>query len=127
MNQIDIYTNHQSFFHQEHRMWISRLNFYQDEIKFFQNELGVVLHKHINYLSILEHVDEYRNILLKKLKLIDELRHDIIIHEKRIATEIDFGEGELKYHNKIRRKYKRFVDNFEALKKNLKRFVAHND
>lgn len=74
-----------AFVHQEHKEWLQQLNFYQDEIKFFQNELAMVLHKHLDRFEFIENVDEYKNIFLKKLQHIDELRHKIILHEKALV------------------------------------------
>ena len=74
MTSFNISLSDRIFHHKEHKEWLSKLNFYQDEIKFFQNELLSVLHEHIDRMSIIELVDEYRDIFIKKLRQIDELR-----------------------------------------------------
>jgi hypothetical protein len=115
------------FVHQEHQQWLSQLNFYQDEIKFFQNELALVLHRNMDSLSIIEYVEEYKEILLKKLEHIDELRHDIISHEKKLKKDTNGDLGEPQPHEMVREKFDTFVQDFELMKKNFKRFAAHND
>ena len=67
--------------HREHREWLSTLDFYQDEIKIFQKELFIVLTQHPDLPSIIEHVEEYRALFLRKLKTIDEIRYRIARHE----------------------------------------------
>lgn len=115
------------FHHQEHLEWLSKLNFYQDEIKFFQNELLSVLHEHIDRLSIVELVDEYRDIFMKKLTQIDEMRMQIILHERLLGKMEEPKAEELWHHSEVRDKYLEFVDDFERMKMNFKRFAAHND
>lgn len=113
--------------HQEHRDWLSKLDFYQDEIQIFQRELMQVLHRHPNYLSILEHVDEYRRILLKKLEKIDAFRREIVLHEKRLSQTLDPTAEGLWDHSEVRSDIDLFFKEFEAMKSNFRRFVAHNN
>jgi len=113
--------------HKEHREWLSQLNFYQDQIKIFQTELAQVLHRHPKYLSILEHVNEYRRILLKKLQHIDEFRHQIILHEKRISQNLEPDTEGLWDHSEMRIEVQKFMQDFEELKQNFRRFVVHNN
>lgn len=113
--------------HKEHREWLSQLDFYQDQIKIFQMELAQVLHRHPKYLSILEHVNEYRNIFIKKLEHIDEFRHQIILHEKRISQKLAPDTEGLWDHSETRTEIHQFMNEFEELKQNFRRFVAHNN
>lgn len=110
--------------HQEHRAWLSQLDFYQDEIKIFQNELSGVVQQHPNYLNMVEHVEEYRGILLRKLQRIDDLRHIIVLHDRALARQdssLELGHAEVK--NRVAT----FVQDFESMKANFRRFVAHNN
>ena len=122
-NQLE----NRQFFHQEHKEWLNQLNFYQDEIKFFQNELILVLQKHYESLSILDNVEDYRNIFLKKLQHIDELRYDISLHEKKLSGIMEQEPQDLDEHHQVRARLNEFVKDFELLKKNFRRFAAYND
>lgn len=113
--------------HQEHRQWLSELDFYQDQIKIFQNELLQVLHRHSNYLGIIEHVDEYRRIFIKKLEHIDDFRHRIILHEKKLCENLPPANQDLWDHKEVANEILEFFKNFEILKRNFRRFVAHNN
>ena len=117
-------TNILQFHHQEHRDWISSLDFYQDEIRIFQKELEKVLFEFPDLYSIIEHVDEYQNILLKKLSKVSHFRRQIILHERHLADSNSFNEEDLWGHMETREKLEEFISNFEKLKKNFRRFVS---
>lgn len=113
--------------HQEHRDWLSQLDFYQDQVLIFQKELTEVVRKHPHLLSIIEHVDEYRKILIKKLDRIDDFRHEILRHEK-LLSDMELAEGALTSdHDKVRTHLTDFIDSFEQFKVSFRRFAAHND
>ena len=117
----------EKFIHKEHREWLSQINFFQDEIKFFQNELVKVIHEHNYSFSSIETVEEYRNILLKKLEQIDEIRHVIMRHERALAFPPEMDEYERMDHQKVKSQFLDFVEKYNLMKKNFKRFAAHND
>lgn len=110
--------------HQEHRAWLSQLDFYQDEIKIFQNELCSVIQEHPDYLQKIEHVDEYRAILLRKLQRIDDLRHAIMLHERQLVGTALPSEDD---HDDVRSELENFIRNFESMKVNFRRFVSRNN
>lgn len=113
--------------HQEHREWLSKLDFYQDQVLIFQKELTEVVRKHPQLLSIIEHVDEYRKILIKKLDHIDDFRHEILRHEK-LLSGMETQDGILPAdHEKVRTHLLNFIESFEQFKVNFRRFAAHND
>ncbi len=112
--------------HHEHREWLSKLDFYQDQVLIFQKELTEVVRKHPQWLSIIEHVDEYRKILIKKLDHIDDFRHEILRHEKQLSgTKTE--EALASDHEKVRSSLADFIKDFEEFKTNFRRFAAHND
>lgn len=108
--------------HEEHRDWLRTLDFFQDEIKIFQNELAEVLRRHPNLLSVVEHVDEYRRILLKKLEHIDNLRCGIQAQERVLAGLS--VHGSLPTHQRIKADYEDFTEQFDRFKQGFRRFVA---
>ena len=60
-------------FHKDHKEWMSRLNFYKDEINFFFKELNMVFDQNKQNLARMEFIDEYEAILDKKSKKIEIL------------------------------------------------------
>ncbi len=113
--------------HQEHRDWLSKLDFYQDQVLIFQKELLEVSRQHPHLLSVIEHVDEYRAILIRKLEHIDAFRHDIIRHEKILLEENPDAWPRTRDHEEVRMGLDNFIQEFEAFKHNFRRFAAHND
>lgn len=113
--------------HKEHLDWLNQLNYFQDEIKIFQNNLLVVLQQHADRLSIIEHLDEYRRILLRKLESIDTLRHQIILQEKQMVSDLKLSADLVWDHQELRLRMKDFENDFNVMKDNLRRFTAYND
>ena len=113
--------------HQEHRNWLSQLDFYQDQVLIFQKELTEVVRKHPQLWSIIEHVDEYRKILIKKLEHIDDFRYQILLHEKHLFETWDQENYLLDDHAKVREQLEAFLKEFEEFKSNFRRFAAYND
>lgn len=117
-------TNSIEFHHKEHREWISSLDFYQDEIRIFQKELEKVLFEFPDLYSIIEHVDEYQNILSKKISQVSDFRIQIILHERHLTDRESINELDIWGHAEIRRKLEKFVTDFEKLKVNFRGFVS---
>ena len=113
--------------HREHNEWLKTLDFFQDEIKIFQNELVRVAAAHPDLPSIFEHVEEYRSLFLKKLEKIDGLRHQISLHEHLLAAKKNTTLPELTDHGKVREQMMETEANFEKLRTNFRRFASHND
>ena len=62
-----------SYHHKEHREWMSKIDFYQDEIKIFQSNLSKGYSSPSGPIfSIIDLVQEYRRILL--LSKLEKLR-----------------------------------------------------
>ncbi|HMP13413.1 MAG TPA: hypothetical protein PKD70_06020 [Saprospiraceae bacterium] len=114
-------------YHQEHREWLLQLDFYQDQIKTFQNELMLVMQKHADLFNIIEHVEEYRAIFMKKLQRLDNLRHQIMLHEWQIARQYPTDEPMHTAHVATAADLEQFIRDFEHLRNNFRRFAAYND
>jgi len=110
--------------HEEYRQWMSELNFYRDEIKFFQTELLIVVGKHTDLRSIEELVEEYKGLFLKKLTKIDRLRHDIMSHDLSYVNSESCDEN---HHQQTKEEMEILKANFTELKSRFKRFASHND
>ena len=112
--------------HKEHLRWLKLLDYYEDQIRIFQQELLLTFHRHTSYWSILEHVQEYRRIFLKKLESIDELRHQTILREKLLTEQLNSEEKELLLSEDLPRKIEKFNRHFDALKISFRSFIARN-
>ena len=123
-NRIMLQTSIPEFQHKEHKEWLGKIDFYQDQIKIFQKELSMVIHQHPDLFSVIEHVDEYRNILLKKLGKLDDLRRQIILHEKKVAEDINTDAIGLWDHLEVRKQINAFEKQYEKQRKRFRKFVA---
>jgi hypothetical protein len=112
--------------HREHTNWLSQLEFYEEEIMFFIQELEMVEQKNSNSFSKLEYAQEYKSIFEKKLEHITELRKAFADHERKLSADVCENEDEA-YHRMMNVKFQQFVQSFEELKVNFKRFASRND
>lgn len=115
-----------SSFHHEHRMWLRQLDFYEQEIAFFREELTKVMQKNKESFSKLEYSEEYKAIFRKKQNHIDELRAAISEHEKKMSRD-QISPEDVDRHRYIAAKFNDFIQRFEMLKHNFRRFASHND
>jgi len=112
--------------HQEHKSWLSQLDFYEEEIAVFFKEITIIMNAYADSYSVIEHAEEYQNIFTKKNTHIQELRTEIRELEKQIAISIA-EEGETpEGHQKITPKMTAFVAEMEELKTNFRRFTARH-
>lgn len=116
-----------STIHQVHRDWLSKLDFYQDELKIFQNELAQVIRRFPRRLSMQEHVDEYRKILLKKLEHIDNYRNTISLQEVGLLDMEARDQSLLTKHKLLEYDLRNFFREMERMKQGFRRFVSRNN
>jgi len=113
--------------HQIHRDWLSKLDFYQDELKIFQNELAQVIRRFPKRLSMQEHVDEYRKIILKKLEHIDNYRNTISLQEVSLLDLEVKDQSLITKHKLLEYDLQQFFQGMERMKQGFRRFVSRNN
>ena len=112
--------------HTDHKKWLRDLDFYEDEIRFFFKELDRIFEKNIFNISTIGNSEEYKNILHKKKNKIVELKEKIQRHELEMSENNDVLKDEFA-HEEMELEMRKFVLNFEKLKKTFKRFASRND
>ena len=112
--------------HKDHVEWLKEIDFYQNQILIFQKELSTVLLRHPELFSIIEHVDEYRSIMMNKLSKLDEIRRQIILHERQISKTLKIGAIEIWDHVEVSNSMKHFRSAYEKFRNNIRGFIAHN-
>ena len=114
--------------HQKHLEWMHQLDYMQDQIKIFQHELMRVIHEHPDYMSIVEHVDEYRSILMRKLQHIDDYRTKIALQERVLGgARPDSLLLRSESFGLLEAELEEFFKSFDSLKATLRRFVSRHD
>ena len=71
--------------HFEHRLWLNKLKFYRQEIAILEQILEKVLQGH-REMEARARVEQLQNNFIRQREVIDELRHDIKLHEKQLAS-----------------------------------------
>lgn len=111
--------------HRRHINWMLQLDYIQDQVRIFQNELSRVVHQHPDFMSVIEHVEEYRAILLKKLHHIDDFRSQIALLERALTSgSWDTPPVE---EASLEKSLNAFFEEFDTLKITLRRFASRND
>ena len=113
-------------FHKAHKEWKSRLQFYQDEIKFFFKELNMVFDQNKKNLAWMEFIDEYEAILDKKSDKIQQLLLRIDASEKECLDK-EIEQSQANNHHQLHLDVLDFEEKYNEMKRRFKRFASHND
>lgn len=66
--------------HFDHKMWDNQLKFQKEELQFFKNRLEEVVSRWTDK-DVLKKVEHFQNMFVNHNNKIDELLHDVKIHE----------------------------------------------
>jgi len=113
--------------HQEHRQWLTDLNFYHDEIKYYQNQLAQIAAQEDKEKQYHQEIVNFKRRLFDTLEAIDRLRYNIYKHEKELAdheklaerTQIHVNED----HHSKKEEFSKFQEEYEQLKKDITAFL----
>lgn len=70
--------------HFEHKVWTSQLKFQKEELSFFTHRLEEVASRWTDK-DVLEKVEHFQNIFIVQSNQIDQLLHDIKMHEEELV------------------------------------------
>ena len=112
----------------ELKVWLNELNFFKEEIGFFENRLMEVARKNTDRQMMVE-LEHFQNQFIRQKEVIDETRHDVkqaenqlerIAHDQPIASDHLYFED----HTSLRETMNTFRDIYTDLKKEYLRFLA---
>ena len=112
-------------FHQANKAAMQSLEFHKHQLETFRKELQLVIDSHPDALSLVEHVEEYRSIFLKKSVILDEIATRIKTFEHQLVEGMEGINAREEFEN-IQSLQRDFAHRFDTLKKNFRRFVSHN-
>jgi hypothetical protein len=112
--------------HKDHKTWLGELDFYQDEIKFFQQKLFTAILDNDHSPMTEEHVQEYRDLFFLTLKRIDDARHLILRHEMMIKREGRESFDPNHDHDHLREQMAHLETSLMDLRKRFKAFASHH-
>jgi hypothetical protein len=72
--------------HLEYKFWIVELNFYKEMLNIFQSHLENIVKEHADDKKIRPHIEHFQNQFFLQREVIDELKHDLNISEKQLAS-----------------------------------------
>jgi hypothetical protein len=115
--------------HLEYRLWVNELNFYKEEIKFFERQLETLLIK--NPPGVLSaRVEQFQNKFILQKEIIDHLKHDLNISERQLARFVlelsGLGLESIKMdnHTRLRERMATFRKLYSELKNDFRLFEA---
>ena len=113
--------------HFEHRLWIGELDFWNDELKSFNNRLSELVTRWTNK-DVLEQLEHYQNEIILHGGIIEDLEESIEKHEIRIAEQSKIVENAIdtelaQKHIKFRNKIETQRHIYSELKKEFFRFL----
>lgn len=112
----------------ELKVWLNELNFFKEEVGFFENRLMEVARKNTDRQMMVE-LEHFQNQFIRQREVIDETRHDVkqaenqlekIAHDHPIASDHLYFED----HTSLRETMNTFRDIYTDLKKEYLRFLA---
>ena len=122
-NQETIYNQHQ-----ENTEWLSKLNFYSDEVKIMTGRLEEITSKN-NARDVLAQVEHFQNQLIIQKNNIDEIRHSVKHDENKLESEINknpvaVDHRNTEYHETEKDMVETFENNFNSLREEFNEFSA---
>lgn len=78
--------------HMDHTLWSKELSFFADELAVFENRLSDLVRKGHDP-EMLAQLEHYQNQFIRQKEVLDELRHEIGLHEQKIAHLLKDNKG----------------------------------
>ena len=104
--------------HFEHKVWENELNFYADEIKIYEHQLEELVGKHIK--EMLPPLERFQNNFIRQKEVIDELAHEIKIHEHELVQAATSQNGKANYTEHDHQAFQEKMDIFKKIYAELK-------
>lgn len=113
--------------HFEHQLWTNELAFYADEIAIFEKGLGELV-RNTTDREVLAELEQLQNQFIRQKEVLDELKHDIHLHEQAMGKAARFDEKIKSYpdHTNAREDMERYRQLYHELKGHFTRFMSKN-
>lgn len=114
--------------HIEHKQWLNKLAFYEEEIAWMQKRIEELASKNTNIDAIIL-VEHYRNQLSVQREYIEVLKHDINEHEAYLQKKISQhpalpDQRKTADHPHHRSEIESFEKNYDSARKDLIDFLC---
>lgn len=115
--------------HFEHKLWDNELKFFADEIAIFEHRLEEMVKRHDNG-EVLARLEQFQNKFIRQRAVLEEIMHDIKIHEQTITGLLKAGfstpDHKVKDHTFLRDRMDSFRKLYLELKTEFYKFMAHH-
>lgn len=114
--------------HFELKVWINELQFFKEELRFFESRLEEVAMRNTDREALIN-VEHFQNQFIRQKEVIDETRHDVKQAENQLekfAKEHPIASDHVYFddHTNLRESMNTFRDIYNDLKKDYLRFLA---
>jgi hypothetical protein len=114
--------------HFEHEQWRMELAFWKDELKTFNHRLEELVNRWTDK-SVLSELDKFQNNFIRHGEVIDELQHEINVHETNMSNhdakhEDVLDTAHVKNHIQFRERMETQRHIYGELKKDFFRFLS---
>lgn len=114
--------------HVEHRLWENELKFFTDEMLIFEHRLEEMVQKH-DEPEALVRLEQFQNKFIRQRAILEELAHDIKIHEQTLSglLKAGFGTPEHKVtdHSSLRERMDSFREIYAEVKEAFYRYLLN--
>jgi hypothetical protein len=116
--------------HLEYKFWIVELNFYKEMLNIFQSHLEIIVLQNADNKQIRPQVEHFQNQFFLQREVIDELKHDLNISERQLASFtkemalVGYEFERLDNHSSVRDRFLTFRKLFNELKEEFHRFES---
>ena len=114
--------------HFEHTLWVNELRFFEDELKIYERQLERLVQKEDK--SFLPMLERFQNNFIRQKEVLDELKHDIKVHEQRLGWAVKNNNYKEDVYNSnhevMKEKMVIFKKLFTELKEEFFHFLVEN-
>ena len=113
--------------HFEHTIWLKELEFFEGELKFFENRLSDLVMRY-RAVEVLAQLEQFQNQFIRQKEVLDKLLRDIRVHEQSISLKLKNSDGLnpplLNDHSEMRERMSDFRKIYAELKEKFFRFLT---
>lgn len=114
--------------HADHQEWMSKLDFYKDDIKILTNRLAEIASKNTDK-EILAEVEKFQNQFIVQNDNIDRIKHIITIDEDKLKAEVNrnpvaVDHRKMGNHDEEKDLVDTFEKNFNGIRADFNEFSA---
>ncbi|MEQ8702463.1 MAG: hypothetical protein RIC19_01025 [Phaeodactylibacter sp.] len=112
--------------HFDHRLWMNELSFFSDELRIYERRLEDLVNKN-NETKVLSLLEQFQNQFIRQREVLEELHHNIKVHEQKIGEALRRGEEaplDPNFHDYMKGEMESYRNIYRDLKRKFYSFLA---